>query len=113
MMHSTLYQELMSEQRDQSAMIENGDSRLEVASCVRQVSVPGTSSQGATEPTEGKLVTFWASSRLTEELSQLQKEDPDIGPIISAKLSGSRPSSKEMVTFSQLQDTTGSYGIHL
>ena len=71
-----------------------------MASCLRQVSVLGTSSQGATEPPEGKLVTFWASSRSTEELRQLQKEEPDIGPIISAKLSGNRPSSKEMVTCS-------------
>ena len=100
MMHSTFYQELMSEQRDHSALTENNEGRLQVASCVRQASVPGISSQGATEPSEGKLVTFWASSRSTEELSQLQKEDPDIGPIISAKLSGNRPSSKEMVTCS-------------
>ena len=35
-----------------------------------------------------------------EELRKLQREDPDIGPIVEAKLEGKRPSSQDMVRHS-------------
>ena len=33
-----------------------------------------------------------------EEIKKLQAEDPDIGPVLQAKMSGIKPSSQEMVT---------------
>ena len=46
------------------------------------------------------ITTFWASTRPKEELGKLQREDPDIGPILSAKVTGNKPSSQDMVTCS-------------
>ena len=34
-----------------------------------------------------------------EELRKLQREDPDIEPIVEAKLEGKNPSSQDMVTY--------------
>ena len=45
-------------------------------------------------------MTFWARTRPKEELSRLQRADPDIGPILAAKVSSNKPSSQEMVTCS-------------
>ena len=46
------------------------------------------------------IMTFRASTRPKEELGKLQREDPDIGPILPAKATGNKPSSQEMVTCS-------------
>ena len=48
---------------------------------------------------EGNM-TFRAITRPKEELGKLQREDPDIGPILSAKVTGNKPSSQDMVTCS-------------
>ena len=41
--------------------------------------------------------TPWANGWTTAELQTLQYEDPDIGPILQARLTGIRPSNKDMV----------------
>ena len=46
------------------------------------------------------ITTFGANTRPKEELGKLQREDPDIGPILSAKVTGNKPSSQDMVTCS-------------
>ena len=46
------------------------------------------------------ITTFGANTRPKEELGKLQREDPDIGPILSAKVTGNKPSNQDMVTCS-------------
>ena len=70
---------------------------------LREVSEVATTSQGTTELPEPKqegIVTFWACTRPKEELGKLQREDPDIRPILSAKVTGNKPSNQDMVTCS-------------
>lgn len=70
---------------------------------IQEMSEPGTSLQDALQQTEKKSVnvsTYWAGTRSTEELCKLQRDDPDIGPLLTAKISGSKPSSQDMVTLS-------------
>ena len=72
--------------------------------CLREVPEVAITSKGTTEPPEPRqegIMTFWASTRPKEELGKLQREDPDIGPILSAKVTGIKPSSQDMVTCSQ------------
>ena len=65
---------------------------------------PGPSSQGQERPKEQQnpatSVMAWVGSKSSEDLSRLQDTDPDIGPILRAKVQGIRPSSKEMVSMS-------------
>ena len=98
MMHTKFYQELMAEQEDHASESQKGESVD--TKCLREVSEVATTSQGTTEPKQEAVMTFWASTRSKEELSRLQKEDPDIGPILAAKVSGNKPSSQDMVTCS-------------
>ena len=97
MMHTKFYRELMAEQGDQSPPIETREGESVDAKCPREVS------QGAPQPSAAKqewIMTFWAGTRPTEELSRSQRADPDIGPILAAKVSGNKPSSQEMITCS-------------
>ena len=58
-------------------------------------------SQGLTgEQKQEGITTFGANTRPKEELGKLQREDPDIMPILSAKVTGNKPSSQDMVTCS-------------
>ena len=103
MMHTKFYQELMANQEEQSLLVEGQKGESINVKCLREVSEVATTSQGTTEPPESKhegIMTFWASTRPKEELGMLQKEDPDIGPILSAKVTGNKPSSQDMVTCS-------------
>ena len=63
---------------------------------------PGPSSQGQERPKEQQdpatSVMAWVGSKSSEDLSRLQDTDPDIGPILKAKVQGIRPSSKEIVS---------------
>ena len=69
--------------------------------CLKEVPEPGPSSRSGVEsPSKSVVSSFWASSRSVEELRKLQMEDPDIGPIVAAKLEGKRPRSQDMVTHS-------------
>lgn len=70
---------------------------------IQEMSETGTSLQDALQQTEKKSVnvsTYWAGTRSTEDLCKLQRDDPDIGPLLTAKISGSKPSSQDMVTLS-------------
>ena len=61
---------------------------------------PGTSSQPDRTPRltrQSVQYTPWASGWTTPELQTLQLDDPDIGPILQAKLTDEKPGSKEMV----------------
>ena len=103
MMHTKFYQELMANQEEQSLLVEGQKGESINVKCLREVSEVATTSQGTTEPPESKqegIMTFWASTRPKEELGKLQREDPDIGPILSAKVTGNKPSSQDMVTCS-------------
>ena len=66
-----------------------------------EASEPGPqSSPDATEPADvksGIISTTWASTRSTEDLRRLQREDPDIARVLAAKVAGKQPSSREMV----------------
>lgn len=71
--------------------------------CLKDEPAPETSSKAESKTPEVRQtvnLSFWASSRSAEELRSLQREDPDIGPIVSAMLEDKRPSSQEMVTHS-------------
>ena len=43
-------------------------------------------------------IASWAETSSGSDLCRLQKKDPDIGPILDAKITGNKPSSHEMVT---------------
>lgn len=61
---------------------------------------PGQSNQPDENPRltrQSVLYTPWANGWTTAELQTLQFEDPDIGPILQAKLTGEKPGNKEMV----------------
>ena len=103
MMHTKFYQELMANQEEQSLLVEGQKGEFINVKCLREVSEVATTSQGTTELPESKqegIMTFWASTRPKGELGKLQREDPDIGPILSAKVTGNKPSSQDMVTCS-------------
>ena len=53
----------------------------------------------------------WTGGHSVSDLKQLQREDLDIGPTLAAKLVGTKPSSRDMVSSSQPADTNGSFGI--
>ena len=103
MMHTKFYQELMANQEEQSLLVEGQKGMSINVKCLREVSEVATTSQDTTELPESKqegIMTFWASTRPKEELGKLQREDPDIGPILSAKVTGNKPSNQDMVTCS-------------
>ena len=60
---------------------------------------PGTSQQGDgnRRMTRQSAYTPWANGWSTAELQTLQLEDPDVGPILQAKVANEKPSSKDMV----------------
>ena len=103
MEHSSIYKEIMAAQSELTVATEAKGNKVENAKCLREVPEPGPSSRSDVETPEAKqsiATSFWASSRSVEELRKLQREDPDIGPIVEAKLEGTRPSSQDMVTHS-------------
>ena len=96
MMYTKVYRELIAEKVHQSPTIETQEGETVDGKYLREVPEAGTTSQAAPEPSEAKqegIMTFWASTSPKEELSRLQREDPDIGPILAAKMSGNKPSS--------------------
>ena len=103
MVHSEFYKELIAAQENQSAGTQIKVGEFEVIKALAQESELGPSSPNATEPQEvkqGSVSTTWTSTRSTEDLRRCQREDPDIAPILKAKMAGKRPSSQEMVTCS-------------
>ena len=103
MVHSSIYKEIMAAQSELTVAAEAKGNKAENAKCLKEVPEPGPSSRSDVETSEAKqsiATSFWASSRSVEELRKLQREDPDIGPIVEAKLEGKRPSSQDMVTHS-------------
>ena len=100
MIHSDIYRELMAEQGDQSTESESRKGESVDAKCLREVSEVATTSQGSAESKQEQVMSFWASTSSKEELCRMQTEDPDIGPILEAKLMGNKPSSQDMVACS-------------
>ena len=66
---------------------------------------PGQPTPGTSKNEEkcGKPDTIltWDWKHATQDLNEKQLKDADVGPILKAKLEGRRPTSQEMVTFSQ------------
>ena len=62
-------------------------------------SVPGPSKQDGAIQKETSSHPFipWANALAPADLQKMQKEDPDIGPILEAKLTNKRPNSQDMV----------------
>ena len=60
---------------------------------------PDTSSDGnALERQQVSVLNSWSNTRSASDLQKLQREDPDIGPILEAKGVGKRPSSQDMAS---------------
>ena len=99
MMHTSLYQEIFvtpEEKPVDSTLCES-----EKVKCLKETSEAWPSSRDPAEPVArepDKVTTFWASTKPVQELRRLQREDADIGPILTAMESGKQPSSQEMVT---------------
>ena len=102
MMLSTFYQEIMAAHGEPPATTETKGNEVENAKCLKEIPKPGSLSENDIELPEvrSNVSSFWASSKSIEALRKLQSEDPDIGPIVAAKLEGKRPSSQDMVTYS-------------
>ena len=87
---------------DNGAATKDTESEGRVAREVKDTTElqPGTSNQ---EDDNRRMTrqsfpyTPWASWWTTAELQTLQYEDPNIGPILQARLTGIRPSNKDMV----------------
>ncbi|MCG8045622.1 MAG: RNase H-like domain-containing protein, partial [Candidatus Thiodiazotropha endolucinida] len=100
MVHTDFYKEFI-ENQSADAQVKDGESV--VIKALAETSEAGSSSPEAKEPArvkQGSVLTTWANSRSTEDLHRLQREDPDIAPILGAKMVGKKPSSQEMVTCS-------------
>ena len=76
---------------------------LEKVKCLKETSEARPSSKDPVEPVArkpDKVTAFWASTRPVQDLRRLQREDANIGPIVTAMESGKGPSGQEMVTCS-------------
>ena len=99
MMHTSLYQEVFVTPKAKPLDSTEGES--EKVKCLKEISEAGPSSNDPVEPVvrePDKVTAFWASTRPVQDLRRFQREDADIGPIVTAIESGKRPSSQEMVT---------------
>ena len=73
----------------------------QVRSVVTDKQVPSTSAdigKERTTETDCNIPATTIAKLTADELRNCQNNDPDIGPIIQAKVSGVKPTSKEMVT---------------
>ena len=102
MFHKDLFpaavQEESADHSEESEKLESTDKVVREAKEAEPQPGPSSQSDGSPRLTrQNVLYTPWANGWTTAELQTLQLEDPDIGPILQAKLTGEKPCNKEMV----------------
>ncbi|MCG7868952.1 MAG: DDE-type integrase/transposase/recombinase [Candidatus Thiodiazotropha taylori] len=104
MLHESLVKEsiLFKPQEDAEKAPEEVVSEEVTRGVVQDEEIPGTSTdldnRNRAIDSEVKLSYTTIANLSAAEVSKYQKDDPDIGPILEAKLSGKKPTSQEMVT---------------
>ena len=104
MFHESLLKEsvLLKEERQNKTVAKAETESLKlVRSAVTDKQVPSTSADIGKErtiETDCNIPATTIAKLTADELRNYQNNDPDIGPIIQAKVSGVKPTSKEMVT---------------
>lgn len=88
---------------DPSSTEEQAENRLTDNTVVRGVEqvhepVPGPSSQAEPRQTSSDTDMTWVGKHPISHLRKLQHDDPDIGPILNAKLANTRPKTQDMVS---------------
>ena len=99
MVHKDWHKELMASQAPVSEAKNHQEDKMVSRRALEAEPEPSTSSQGNVKKRQQvNILTTWSSTRPFEDLSQQQRNNADIGPILEAKLTGKKPSSQDMVT---------------
>ena len=100
MLHEGFVKEITENSEAKNATtVSDKDADAEQVRAAKQEPQPGTSHQEDDNRriSRQSAYTPWANGWSTAELQTLQLEDPDVGPILQAKLADKKPDSKEMV----------------
>ncbi|MCG7869970.1 MAG: reverse transcriptase, partial [Candidatus Thiodiazotropha taylori] len=104
MLHESLLKEsvvLKGEEESKTVTKADTVSLKQVRSVVPDTQIPSTSAdtgKKSTTETDCNIPVTTIAKLTADEIRNYQNNDPDIGPIIQAKVSGFKPTSKEMVT---------------
>ena len=99
MVHRDWYQELLESQVSPQQAGNKIKNILVSVKVLEEAPEPDTSSDGnALERQQVSVLNSWSNTRIASNLQKLQREDPDIGPILEAKGVGKRPSSQDMAS---------------
>ena len=95
MLHESWYKEVAASELVQKEATTQGD--VPLAGVARGICKETEPESG---PSQENSFVPWTGGHSVSDLKQLQREDPDIAPILAAKLAGTKPSSRDMVSSS-------------